>query len=217
MATTWKKFRLRGKFFVSSSALLNLTLPIHNEALSGDELTTIQLNHEWRRIVTSALFYYFKHGTSELALDNEDLLDDVLEDIYTSEITGMLTTLKGFVLPANRTRNLATYAAVADASVAHVFTKPKAVITFYNVVSNISPAGQFGSFRIRMSHGNLDGTEYEWGSKRSDIMAYSGQIKYKDIPPATAVTIFLEFACTGGSNLAMYAAHNTLVRIEEYD
>lgn len=80
---------LRGRHFASSSALLELALPIHNQALAGDELTTIQLNREWRKIVASALQLYWRHGKDGLALDNEDLLDDVLEDLYTFEAVGM--------------------------------------------------------------------------------------------------------------------------------
>lgn len=214
---TWLMCLLRGKSFANSSSLLDLTLPIHNEALTDDELTTIRLNHEWRRIVTSALFYYFKHGKSELALDNEDLLDDLLADIYDTETFMGLPILKAFTLPANRNRANAVFAAVSGASVSYTPTKAKAHFTFLNVVAGISLNAELGSFRIRCSHGTIVAADYEWGVGRTDIMSVSGSIAYENLPIGTPVNVFLEFASTGGATVTMYAEHNTIVVIQESD
>lgn len=90
MKTTFPTLPLRGRFFASSTSLLELTLPEHNEALVGDSLYSVTFNHEWRRIVASALQFYWQHGYEGLALDNEDLLNQVINDLYTAESIGAM-------------------------------------------------------------------------------------------------------------------------------
>lgn len=125
---------MRGRIFASSNALLELTLPAHNAALAGDELTTIQLNHEWREIVASALQFYWRYGKSSLALDNEDMLDDLLEDLYTAELLGMAATrILNVDTGANQSITTTTYQPVGGSGFSHTFTKRNAEIECANI------------------------------------------------------------------------------------
>lgn len=127
----------RGRFFASSVSLLDLTLPQHNDALAGDTLYSIQFNYEWRKIVASALQFYFRHDDTALALDNEDLLNNVLEDLYTAEaIAGMETRTKEIVLGANLTTTSTSYTIMLDTEFSHTFTKPNAQIRWTAFIVN---------------------------------------------------------------------------------
>lgn len=109
--------------FVSSNALNELTLTAHNVANEDGELTTIRLNRDWRELVTSALYYYFKHGKSELALDNEDFLDDLMADVYDTEVIGMLTTrIENVDMGASQTITTTTYQPVLGSGISHTPT-----------------------------------------------------------------------------------------------
>lgn len=129
---TWWTLPRHGKFFASSASLQSLTLPAHDAALAGDTLYQIQFNFEWREIVASALQFYFRHDDTALALDNEDLLNNVLIDLYTAEPYGslMATKTRQIGLLADETTTSATFVQVATMAYTHVFTKPKALIRY---------------------------------------------------------------------------------------
>lgn len=58
-------------------------LPAHDAAISGDTLTTISLNQEWRAIISGALEEYWQtRNTDNLTLDNLDLLSAFMNDLY---------------------------------------------------------------------------------------------------------------------------------------
>lgn len=208
---------MRGKFFVSSSSLLNLTLPIHNEALAApDELTTIRLNHQWRRIVASALYYYFKHDETELALDNEDLLDDLLEDLYTAEDMADKKTILAVSLPADRTRTLSSFATVLGTELNHTFTKTNAKITYSNARVNVSSGAQLGSLRVGIASGTVV-SRPEMGANSATARNVRASAIFSGIPTGVATQIRLEFAASGGATVTVFAAHNMLIEIEEWD
>lgn len=58
-------------------------LPAHDAALTGDTLTTISLNQEWRAIVVGALEAYWETNQEDtVTIDNLDLLMSFYEDLY---------------------------------------------------------------------------------------------------------------------------------------
>jgi len=57
-------------------------LPEHNEAVSGDSLFSIELNHKWRRLIVGLLEDYWRQDASTISLDNEDLLSALILDLY---------------------------------------------------------------------------------------------------------------------------------------
>lgn len=192
-------------------------MPAHNEALVGDELTTLILNHEWRRIVSSALLYYWTHGRTELAYENEDALDDLLIDLYNSELLGMKITLYQNMLPANRTRSGAAYATVLGSERNHQFTKSKAKITLKNIYASISANAEVGYFRIVASTGSILGTVVEVGVGRTDIVVIDAIIQYQNLDLVNPTQIRLEFGASGGQTVTCYAEWNMIWVIEEYD
>lgn len=58
-------------------------LPGHDAAISGDTLTTISLNQDWRAIIAGALQEYWDtRATDTTTLDNLDLFMTFLNDLY---------------------------------------------------------------------------------------------------------------------------------------
>jgi hypothetical protein len=58
-------------------------LPAHDAVLAGDSLTTVSLNFEWRKIISSAIEGYLATSAKdETTLDNQDLLSQFLIDLY---------------------------------------------------------------------------------------------------------------------------------------
>jgi hypothetical protein len=58
-------------------------LPAHDAALTGDTLTSLTLNFEWRKIISSAIEGYLANrGEDETTLDNQDFLSALLIDLY---------------------------------------------------------------------------------------------------------------------------------------
>jgi hypothetical protein len=213
---TWTKCWRHAKFFANSASFDFLTLPAHNEALAGDELTTIALNFEWRKIVASALQFYFTHYSDELGYDNEDFLSALIWDLYTAELLGMASNTYYFALPNNKTRSNAAYADVPDSTIQHTFTKSKAKISWSNVRAAVNTGGVAGTFRGKIG----SGTRLTSDSAGTTITAgrdlrWTGH--FEDIPTGTPVNLLLEFACAGGGTLTLSAAWNIVVEIEEYD
>lgn len=207
---------LRGSNFAASTSLETLTLPVHNEALAGDDLTTLALNFEWRKIVASALQFYWSHARTDLAYDNEDLLDDLLIDLYNAEVFGMRNSLGNIKLSANQTRANAAFATVSGSTFAHVFTKPNAKITISTIVANLSNTLNEGRLRIALSAGNLS-WQPEAIVPAQTRGFYRAAVVWGNIPIGVSTNIFLEFASAGATTLTLEAAFTWLIEIEEYD
>lgn len=206
---------MRGRFFVSSSSLLNLNLPIHNEALVDDELTTIQLNHQWRRIVTSALYYYFKHGDSSLALDNEDLLDDLLEDVYNAETFTMRAYRpENKDIGANRTTTGTSGSQITGSDISHTFTYPNAVIRCHNIALSNSAAGNLTTAEINVSSEARDsaGNAINEGTASRELVATA---EYSGLATGISRTISLFWSVTAGTG-TINANSRLLWEIEEW-
>jgi len=131
------------RFFASSASLLDLTLPDHNLVLAGDQLTTLSLNFEWRKLIASALEFYFSHGETGLALDNDDLFNNLLIDLYNFETIGnaMKSTIYEITLAATRTTTSAVYVVVDGSEIVHTFTFSNAIVKYKNMSMVGSAAG----------------------------------------------------------------------------
>lgn len=71
-------------------------MPYHDELLSGDDLTTLVLNFEWRRLVADALQSYLDRDANQLS-DTE--YDDAKERIYL--LIHDLYTVEALSVPAH--------------------------------------------------------------------------------------------------------------------
>lgn len=204
------------RFFANSTSFDFLTLPAHNQALAGDTLTTIQINYQWRKIVASALQFYFTHYSDALGYDNEDFLSGLILDLYDAEVLGLKTTTYYAGLANDKTRSNAVFAAVSGFALNHTFTHTKAKITISNIRGNLSVNNQRGSVRGTLSSGTrltTDSIGYVSTTQRD--LRWSGE--FTAIPTGTPLTIGLEFAAGGGSTITLQAADNMVIEIEEYD
>jgi len=117
-------------------------LPAHDELLAGDALTKLTLNHEWRRFISVAISAYLANfATDDITLDNQDLLDLLLDDLYTVDAGEVKTTSKGVDLTSNKTTTSTSYVAVANSSFNHTFSKPNALIRCSDMVVSNSGSG----------------------------------------------------------------------------
>lgn len=116
-------------------------LPVHNEALGGDTLYSILLNYRWRELLAAAMTHYFRRDLSDQSLDNQDLLDDFLLDLYDVEgVVGKEITIERVFLAASRTTTSTTIVDVTGSGFDWTFTKPNIHVRCSNIVMNNSGA-----------------------------------------------------------------------------
>lgn len=130
--------------FVNTASLTTLALPEHNAALAApDELYSIQFNYQWRRLVTSALVYYYQHAETDLGLDNEDLLNSIIEDLYNAETSslGMIAKTIAIDPGGNQTTTSASYVGLPGAGFYHTYSKANCLIRWSNIILN-APSAQ---------------------------------------------------------------------------
>lgn len=203
-------------FIANSDALFELSLPVHNAALAGDILTTIQLNHEWREIVAGALQFYWRHGKDGLALDNEDLLDDLLTDLYNAEtFMGRKFTSGNIDLVSNKTTTSTSGVAIAGTDVVWTPTYPNWKITFYNMDVVNSGAGESTHIIVSVVGESASGftAAHCSGTQRRQMMA---QTRFTDKPVGVAKTARLSWNVSGGTGTLNANSWLSYV-IEEWD
>jgi len=88
---TWSAYPKRGKSFAGTEANLVLPLSDHNEVLSGDALTTLSLNYEWRRVISNALQRYA--DSIILPYDKDPTNDDDELDAYRNQWQALIDDL----------------------------------------------------------------------------------------------------------------------------
>jgi hypothetical protein len=75
--------------------------------LSGDQITTLFLNYEWRRIVSEALQQYFDKRILQIAdadIDNtRNKFQELLNDLYTPDIMATTTYQRTAIRNTNQT------------------------------------------------------------------------------------------------------------------
>jgi hypothetical protein len=166
--------------------------------------------------VASALQFYFRHDDSALALDNEDLLNTLLEDLYTAEsFGGMLTTLANVTLPALQTTTSTVFVAVPNSSFSHTFTKPNAVIRCSNIVARNNSAGSLCEIQVRVAGAN--GAESgNAGTITSTNYALECVARFEGIETGVSKTVELYFRVASGTGV-ITANAQLVFEIEEYD
>ena len=202
--------------FANSDALSLLTLGPHNELLSGDELTTVQLNRDWRRLVTAALYYYWRHKTDELSLDNEDMLDDLLADIYDAETFTMRKfTLHRQSITANFTTNSLVPVAVTNSNFNHTFTYPNAIVSCYNISnSNGGVVGQQNFIQVDCTQKAADSVaESVLAANTKETMAVS---QYSELEVGEVTSLRLIAWVTGNTMTIAQNVHLVYI-IEEWE
>jgi hypothetical protein len=69
-------------FFAASDSLLLEEFPEHDESLAGDDLYSLTLNYRWREILVPAITFFFQRDGSDISIENEDRLNNLLNDLY---------------------------------------------------------------------------------------------------------------------------------------
>lgn len=192
-------------------------MPDHNEALAGDTLYSIQLNHEWRRIVTSALQFYFQHGETGLALDNEDLFSNMIVDLYNAENMGNLVNVQNFNidLATDKTTTSNAFVAMSGGIVGFTPTKANCEITVSNLDLRHSNVAEVQA-RIRCNQGT-QGQEAIAVMSGSVSKPMSASIKYTAMPVGTPSNIQIEWKVSIGGTATVEADTWINVQIIEYD
>ena len=191
-------------------------LSAHNEALEDGELTSIRLNRDWREIVGAAVYYYFKHGKSELALDNEDFLDDLMADIYDSEsLMARIFTLRNQDIISNHVQASGASSLVPNSTFPHTFTYPNAVIRCYGI-GLVGAAGASVCTAIVELAGEATDDRADAvsnGTAARELVAVS---KYSGLPTGIAKNVSLRLSATGNS-VTINANSILLFEVEEWD
>lgn len=189
-------------------------MPAHNIASAGDSLTTLSLNHEWREIIASALQFYFHQGYTDLALDNDELLTHVLDDLYTAENIGASVKTREIVhdFVTGKTTTSATFVDVAGASWTHTPTLSKVSIEM-NFEADMSTANR-GYFRILLD-GNI-GNSASQPFIENTVSRTVALIDSFDVTPNVQFTLKLQMRSSGGT-LSIRPQTAAMIRIIEHD
>lgn len=187
--------------------------PAHNAVLSGDTLTTLTLNREWRKIISSAIEGYFNPAWDDLTLDNQDLLSALLEDLYTAETLGgaMKTTTKAIVLTSDKSTGSLTYVDVPESSFPHTFEFENAEIEVMALLANSSNAN---AFMRPMANGlaGIDGTEARLRQLTHPVKVAD---RWEGLPVGVPVTIKSQFKVSNATG-TIFMNYNLIYVIREY-
>lgn len=166
----------------------------HNEPLPGDELSTIQFNYEWRRLVAELIwpltFDSFWDGTDADVTDAVSKARALIEDLYTLEPVG------GDVHIGARISLDANFSLSPIGWMTPSFPDPSLdtdnfdTSGFYSGPGNtrlIVPAGQDGVYRVHAQASYLAGTNANLGiriakggtvGKAQGFVKSAGQIEF---------------------------------------
>jgi len=201
--------------FASHDALSLLTLPEHDAVLAGDTITTLSINREWRKIIGAAILDYFENGNDDsLTLDNWDLLNALLFDLYTYEVIGanVLTRTLNIASQQNSTSST-TFLAMPNTTFTHTPSKANMLVT----VDGISIINTTANSTIAEIVCN-QGTRAE--NSQALVAGASGRevsaaARFSDMPIGTLCTFNLNWRVTGGTGTRGTSA--LTVSILEYD
>lgn len=188
------------RFFAQPDALLLDELPVHNVALAGDTLYSIQLNYRWRKLLAAAMTHYFQTDRSELSLDNQDMLDDFLIDLYDAEALN-LNLFNRFILwalSAARTTTSITMVIVTGSNFSHTPTHNTMLIRCFNMMGSTSGGGSTMQVEIRFNGvvGNIDTGAQLFGSAARTMTLVS---RFNAVSVGVAHDIALYFRVTAGT------------------
>jgi hypothetical protein len=204
------------KSFASSTSLLDSSLPGHNDVLAGDTLYNIQLNYQWRKILVAALESYFQHGDAGLALDNDDLFNNLINDFYDAEALGasLITRINRVDLNTDKNTNSTTFVMVTGSNFSHTPQKANMSITVMNLAASMSDANEV---LILPRFNGLAGAEEGAGITSGGAIRYlQCAAKFTGLTPGVAHDISLYWRVSGGT-ATLDARVHPLFLIEEYD
>lgn len=160
--------------------------------------------------------YYFRDYETELGLDNEDLFNNVLEDLYNAE-TFMNRKFRAVNLSfgSNRTTTSTTPVLLTGSIFQHTFTYPNARITLFNLAIVNSGTANLTRAKIDVEGETPDqeGFASNGGVTQRSMQAES---TYENLPVGVELDISTFWFVTGGTGTA--AANSELIyMIEEWD
>jgi len=112
-------------------------------------LTSLIVNFEWRKIIASALSFYWQEYESELGLDNEDLRNNLLVDLYNMEVQNVAIERRFQVVDivSLRSTSAGSPTLVTGSDFLHTFTKPNVLVRCSNVSVAMNANGNIGHIR----------------------------------------------------------------------
>lgn len=209
------RFPKQEKSFAVNRNLLNIiALPDHDNAMSPDVLTSIQISKEWRSLIVAALQNFYFTGDSSLYLDNEDKLAAVISDLYTEEaFNSMAAKYVQYDLSANFSTNSTDFVTITG-TIAN-FTPSKPNIAIQTVVQAFqSVVGIVASCRLVVDGAvGLDNAVSETPNSRTLIVG-----DRFSVTPNVALQIAIQMKCSNASQTAQMAGQiKNLYVIHEYD
>lgn len=212
----WRRCARQERFFASSTSLLDLSLPAHDEALTDDTLTSIQLNFQWRKIIAAALENYFRHGDEGLALDNDDLFNNLLNDLYNAENIGVSFSPRVLQknISADRSTTSSTFVIVPSSNVAFTPTKANFRVTCHGI-SMLNSSNDDSFVQVRFD-GNEGGEQAIGRVSNTTAREVSCSAIFEGVSVGVEHDIALYFRRQANTNTISQRSELVFV-IDEYD
>lgn len=204
------------RFFANSTSFNLLSLPNHNEPLANDALSSIQLNHEWRALVASALIFYYTDYDTELGIDNEEKFNALLEDLYTFEESAMqrkvLLTKR---LTSSKTTSSLNFVDIAETGFSHTPLYPNLHIEILNLGLSFAAAGDIVDVNIKCNQAINSLTAF---AQMSGIAAreMACSLVADSLTPNVQLDFELEWRVSGGT-VTLAIAPSILIIIHEWE
>jgi hypothetical protein len=213
----WIRCHQPARYFSTPNSLILDSLPAHNEELAGDELSSIVLNYRWRSIIVQALeFYYRSSDGSDLALDNDDLLNNLIGDIYDFEANVTIAThVLSVDLSTNKTTTSLSFVAITGSSVSFTPSKANFRVVAHNLLLvNSANIDTIAEVRFNGVAGSENAQAQQFGVTRETHAAGS---VFEGVSVGVAHNIELYWKVALASTGTIVANENILYEIVEYD
>lgn len=124
----------RNNFARTASGLSSYELPDHKELETGDELTTISINKEFRSLISTLVLDALKgKERNDEWLNNEDKIINFLIDLYDKD-SFLYTRIYDVALASNVVVSSLTPANIVEFEQVHNFTRKNALVECFFVV-----------------------------------------------------------------------------------
>jgi len=164
----------------------------------------------------AAITFYFTHYPPQDPLDNEDLLDRLILDIYDVWLSiFMLARSQPVTLGANRATSSTTFVTVTDSTVVHTFTRPNARISYTNIIASHGTAGAPFYFQITVGTQTADDNQ-AIAMRGTTVREMRVSQVFAAIPLGVAKNVNLQFRVDSGTGTINNQA-DFLVEIDEWD
>lgn len=161
------------------------------------------------------MFYYFEHGDTGLALDNEDLLNNLINDLYTAEIvSGMKTFTRLLSLGIDRSTSVTAWVNVPAGSFLYTPTKANMLITCKNAIV-VNTTGNITEIGVRFD--GVDGVEHGYGRMAGTVeRQLSASARFEGVVVGVELQIGLYFKVGGGTG-TIRSSSELVWDVWEYD